>query len=316
MENKRILIIGGTGSLGTTLVSKWIQNNEILNISRDEEKQWKLKTLVNSPNLTQVIGDIRNYNEIKSSVYMFDPNVIVYVCALKHIDVCEKQPMNSIHVNIEGLNMIINDMASYRSNYKSLESLLFVSTDKACLPITVYGHCKAIAEKIIQTAKVPGVKLMAVRYGNVLNSSGSIIPLLHSMGKNSKYSTFSLTHNDMTRFIMRLDESVELIEYALNYGNNNEIVIIKLQSCRIKDMIELFSSIYAKDIKVTGLRCVEKIHEDLLGWNENMFAYKGKDNYIHITNTLQNTNESPFSSNDTLISKDELQKYLQFHNII
>ena len=317
MKGKRILIVGATGSLGISLTSKYIKDNQIMNISRNEEKQWNLRTLIKSENLRQVIGDIAYYDEVRSSVYLFDPHVILYVCALKHIDICEKQPIKTFQVNVNGVHNIVNDIINNRVSYRSLETFLFVSTDKACLPITIYGYSKSTSEKIVQNTVVPGIKFVAVRYGNVLNSSGSILPLLHNIGQSSEYAHFSLTDIHMTRFIMRLEESVDLIEYAIEHGKNNEIIIPKLRAFCISDLINVFSEIYKKEIIITGLRCIEKINEDLVSKYEADCAYNGTiDKYIHITSEKKSNNIFSLSSNDVVITKGELLDYLKLYEYI
>jgi len=159
------------------------------------------------------------------------------------------------------------------------------------LPITIYGYSKSTSEKIVQNTVVPGIKFVAVRYGNVLNSSGSILPLLHNIGQSSEYAHFSLTDIHMTRFIMRLEESVDLIEYAIEHGKNNEIIIPKLRAFCISDLINVFSEIYKKEIIITGLRCIEKINEDLVSKYEADCAYNGTiDKYIHITSEKKSNN--------------------------
>lgn len=319
MKEKRILIVGGTGSLGTTLVTRWLKSsNKILNISRDEEKQWRLRTHVGSNNLQQTIGDICDYNSVKSKVYSFDPHYIIYASALKHIDVCEKQPDQAISVNFKGVHNIVQDIQINREKYKSLNVFLFVSTDKACIPVTIYGQTKAITEKYIQNTKIDTVRFLSVRYGNVLNSRGSILPILHQIGKDETKDEFLITDKLMTRFIMRLDESVNIIEYAINNGKNGEIIIPHLNACRIIDMIEIFSKIYNKPIRESGVRCVEKINEDLLSNYESPFTYTIQDKYIHISSSLQEKsgNIKEFSSKDTIISKSELEKYLTEYNYI
>ena len=317
MKGKRILILGATGSLGISLTSKYIKDNQIMNISRNEEKQWNLRTLIKSENLRQVIGDVTYYDEVRSSVYLFDPHIILYVCALKHIDICEKQPVKTFQVNVNGVHNIVNDIINNRVSYRSLETFLFVSTDKACLPITIYGYSKSTSEKIVQNTVVPGIKFVAVRYGNVLNSSGSILPLLHNIGKSSEYAHFSLTDIHMTRFIMRLEESVDLIEYAIEHGKNNEIIIPKLKAFCISDLINVFSEMYKKEIIITGLRCIEKINEDLVSKYEADCAYNGTiDKYIHITSEKKSNNIPPLSSNHVVITKGELLDYLNLYKYI
>jgi len=315
MEAKNILIIGGTGSLGTKLVTKFIKHNKIMNISRDEEKQWKLYNSVSSyvHNLQQVIGDIFNYDELRGKIYKFNPHIIIFTAALKHIDICEKQIYMCVRINYEAISKMINDIEINTSNYSNLESFIFVSTDKACMPITVYGQSKAITEKLIQTTKIANIKFTVVRYGNVLNSSGSILPLLHNIGKDVSKQHFMLTDKNMTRFIITLDDSVNLIEYAITYAESNEIIVPYLKSCKISDLCNIFSKIYNKPVIIGQLRCIEKYHEDLISQYESNFTYKINDNYIHISSKKQDIsmNELPFSSNNSIITMEELEAYLK-----
>ena len=314
MQDKNILIIGGTGSLGTKLVSKWIGTNNILNISRDEEKQWKLRNIVSSSkNLQQIIGCICNYEELRGKVYKFNPHIIVFTAALKHIDVCEKQIDMCVRINYQAISNMINDIEVNTDKYKNLETFIFVSTDKACMPITVYGQSKAICEKLIQTTKIANIKFTVVRYGNVLNSSGSILPLLHNIGKDVSKDHFMLTDKNMTRFIITLDDSVKLIEYTIINAKSNEIIVPYLKSCKISDLCNIFSKLYNKPVLLGAPRCIEKYHEDLISQFESIFTYRVIDNYIHISSEKQNinVNELPFSSNNTIISADELESYLK-----
>jgi len=313
MYNKKILIIGGSGSLGSKLINKLIDNNTIMNISRDEEKQWILKNSINSPNLSQINGDIYDYDELKYHIYNFNPNIIVFAAALKHIENCEKQIDKCIKINYTSINIMINDIKINRNNYSNLEAFIFVSTDKACLPITVYGYSKATTEKLIQTTYIDNIRFIAVRYGNVLNSSGSILPLLHSIGKDNNKSNFTLTDKRMTRFIITLEESVKLIEYAIENGKNNEIIVPYLKSCRIVDLIDIFSKIYNKPVVVNGVRCIEKYHEDLISSYEISYTYNNMNKYIHISSTpqLEKNNQYAFSSENSIIPQEELKDFLE-----
>jgi FlaA1/EpsC-like NDP-sugar epimerase len=313
MNNKKILIIGGSGSLGTELILKYYQDNIILNISRNENKQWKLRNIINSSNLSQIIGDIYDYDEIKYHIYNFNPTIIIFAAALKHIDICEKQIDKCFKTNFLSLFNMINDIKINKNKYSNLETFVFVSTDKACLPITVYGYSKASSEKLIQTTQIDNIKFITIRYGNVINSSGSIIPLLHSIGKDQSKTSFTLTDKNMTRFIITLEDSVNLIDYAIKNAKNNEIIVPFLKSCRIIDLIELFSRKYNKPIVICGLRCIEKYSEDLISTYEELYTYKLNDKYIHISSErqLMIENQLPFSSSNSIISIDELKEYLE-----
>lgn len=306
LENERILIFGGSGSLGKTSIRRWISNNVICNVSRDEEKQWALRMSVNGhSNLHQRIGDISSLADVQSAILYFKPTIICVYACLKHIDLCEKQPDKAIAVNSNG---IMNIHTVLSSIHCSVKSVLYVSTDKACLPITTYGCSKALGEFFVQGINDSPIKWVGVRYGNVLNSSGSIIPYLSANGSSAE--PYKLTHPDMSRFLMTLDQSVNLLEYALVYGRQNEIIIPYIASMSIRDLFELFETKFKKTHIVSGLRCKEKIHEDLLSPIEALNSYV-ENGYIHLTpNAVKTGGVSPFSSNHSLVDKSTLCDYL------
>ncbi len=306
LENERILIFGGSGSLGKTSIKRWISNNIICNVSRDEEKQWALRMSVNGHiNLNQRIGDISCLADVQNAILFFKPTIICVYACLKHIDLCEKQPDKAISVNSQGIMNIHTVISSVSS---SVKSVLYVSTDKACLPITTYGCSKALGEFFVQGICDMPIKWVGVRYGNVLNSSGSIIPYLNTNGSSA--DPYKLTHPDMTRFLMTLDQSVNLLEYALIHGRSNEIIIPYIASMRISDLFELFEEKFKKTHIVSGLRCKEKIHEDLLSPIEAANSYI-ENGYIHLTPDVVKTGGvSPFSSNHSLVDKSTLRDYL------
>jgi FlaA1/EpsC-like NDP-sugar epimerase len=306
IEGERILIFGGSGSLGKTVIQRWITKNTICNVSRDEEKQWALKTTVMSDNLSQMIGDISCLSDVENAVLRFTPSIICIFACLKHIDICEKFPDKSLANNCNGIMNVHTAMLKYRT---SVKTVLFVSTDKACLPITTYGCSKAVAEFFLQGIAPGPTKWVGVRYGNVLNSSGSIIPYLKKNATTP--GPYNLTHPDMTRFIMTLDQSVNLIEYALTTGRHNEIIIPLIHSMKIADLFSIFEERYGKTRTVSGLRCKEKIHEDLLSPFEAPNSYFS-DGYFHLTNSHTGTNASltPFNSSHKLITRSQLLSYL------
>lgn len=304
ISGEKILIFGGSGSLGRTTIKRWIVSNDIINVSRDEEKQWHLRNYINNTRLTQIIGDISNENDVDNAILSTRPTIIAVFACLKHIELCEKFPKKSTNINSHGIINVYNTLLKFKT---SVHTVLFVSTDKACLPITTYGCSKAIAEFFIQGIPFNGIKWVSVRYGNVLNSSGSIIPYLKS--NICPDTPYTLTHTDMTRFIMTLDQSVNLIEHALIHGHHNEIIIPDIYAMKIKDLFEIFEKIYNKTTILTGLRCKEKIHEDLISESEANMAYKnGK--YYHIGTKNIDTNVRSFNSSMNIIDRDTLEKYL------
>lgn len=266
LSGERILVIGGTGSLGTILVEKLYQENNVFVLSRDATKHWNMKQRY--PNVNFVLGDVTDRKTIDEAMLFVRPTIVIIAAALKHIDVCELNTEQSLMVNTFG---VLNCMKAIVDAKEHPKTVCFVSTDKACNPTSTYGHCKALSEKIVvdysqRYAKRTGIKFVLVRYGNVLTSNGSIIPLLQKKVKES--DTLYLTDVTMTRFYMTLQDSVDLIFNAVENGHNGDTYIPRIKSMLIKDLLELFAEKYDKNIEITGVRVGEKIHEELLSENE------------------------------------------------
>jgi FlaA1/EpsC-like NDP-sugar epimerase len=314
ISNKIILIFGGSGSLGNALIKKYIKNNIIFIYSRDENKHWLMNLKYKNVNLNFIIGDIRDFDKVKQSLIRINPHIIIIAAALKHVDKCEFESNEAINTNLIGTQNIINNIENLHTILTNLESTCYVSTDKACSPVNIYGMTKAISESImIEKAKyITNKKFVNVRYGNVINSRGSIIPILHKIGNSSQYESFSITDSRMSRFIMTLDESVELIEYAILKCESGDTVIPKLKSMNIKDLIEIFSQKYNKPITKSNIRPGEKIYESLI--NDMQFSRTiEKDIYYIIKPSyISNISNNIFDYNSSLnpISKEELYKYL------
>lgn len=315
--DKNIFIFGGCGSLGDYLINKWINNNKIYNYSRDENKHWKMELKYkNTKSLINIVGDIINYTKVEQSLLRYKPDIIIIASAMKHVDKCEYESNESINTNLLGIKNILDCIEKNQDKLNNLEKVLFVSTDKACSPINIYGLCKAMSEKLMieKSYYMDKIKFICVRYGNVLNSNGSIIQILDNIGKNDDIIEFKLTNTKMTRFIMTLEESYNLIEYTLNNAESGDIVVPKLNAIYVKDMIELFAEKYNKIIKITNIRPGEKIYESLI--NDSQFTRTiYMNNFYHIKSNykynLLNENYFDYNSNSNLISKDELKTYLQ-----
>lgn len=284
LHSETILIFGGTGSLGQALINRYLEHNTIYVFSRDEAKHWNIKIKYkNHPNLQFIIGDIFNKNKVEISLLRVKPDIVIIASAMKHVDQCEINAEQCIHTNLIGTKNVL-DSIEINNNKLSVKNVIFVSTDKACSPINTYGMSKAISEQImIEKAHYMKniTKFVNVRYGNVLNSNGSIIPFLHKIGTNASYDAFPLTDPNMTRFMMTLEQSVELIEYAIRYGDNGDTIIPNLISMKIIDLMELFSEKYNKPIRVTGLRHGEKMLESLINETQSGRIVI-KNNYYHI----------------------------------
>lgn len=316
MENQKILIIGGTGSLGKKLVDRYLANNIIYVYSRDESKHWKLALDYSKhPNLKFIIGDIRDSEKIQQTLLRINPDIVMLLAALKHVNLCEYETNECIATNLMGTKNVLNVIETFQAVLK-VKSVCFISTDKACSPVNIYGIMKAASECLmIEKAKeVSNIKFVVVRYGNVLNSRGSIIPTLHEIGQSPNYSNYTLTDERMTRFVMTLDQSVDLIEHALTKGESGDIVIPKLISCRIVDMIEIFSEKYNKPIIRGKIRPGEKMLESLINETQSMRLQMGTDGYMYIKppykNYISQEEIKDYNSKLNPLTKDELKDYL------
>ena len=321
MNNKKILLIGGSGSLGNAFIKKYLDTNTIVNYSRDECKHWKMSLKYKTDKLSFIIGDIRDYDRIQNAILKEQPNIVVMMAALKHIDRCEFALEECIKTNLTGTINVLNAIENNIDRLHSIESVVFVSTDKACEPTNVYGMSKALSESFVveKSLYCKKCKFTAVRYGNVLNSRGSIIPILHEKGNDPNVTEFTLTHPDMTRFVMTIEQSVKLIEHAIIEAESGDIVIPTLISMNMIDMMEIFSEKYNKPIRITGLRPGEKMLESLISDTQSMRLVKGEE-YLYIKppykNLLVMDDVKNYNSKLNPLCKEGLKQYLKEHNLI
>ena len=280
-NNKTILITGGTGSFGNAFITYLLKNykcKKIIVFSRDELKQFNMqKKFERKKNLRFFIGDIRDLERLKLAFKNVD--YVVHAAALKHVPIAEYNPLECIKTNIDGSNNIIT--AAIEANVKKVIAL---STDKAVNPINLYGATKLCAEKLFVTANAlsgSATNFSVVRYGNVLNSRGSIIPLILKY-KNEGKKNFPLTSEKMTRFFISLENSVKFVVQSLKVMHKGEIFIPKMPSVYIKDLIySLYPNV---PIKLTGIRPGEKIDELLISKDESAQTVEFKDSYIIFPN--------------------------------
>jgi UDP-N-acetylglucosamine 4,6-dehydratase len=311
------LLIGGSGSLGHKLTKYLLdKSHRVTIISRDEEKQWRMK--MKYPLANYIISDIRNYNTIKQAIINTNPNYIIIAAAMKHIDACEQFVWESVQTNIIGIKNVID--AVLELNPKNLKKVLLISTDKSCSPVNVYGMCKSIAEKLIINASKMNSDIVfcTCRYGNVLNSRGSIIPKLIDISSDPNCGELPLTHPEMTRFFMTLEESVDLIINAITHAQSGDIFIPYIKSFKLLDLFEYFSKKYNKPIKITGVRPGEKIHESLINQSEFMktIKFETSNGFIYIIrDTLLNDESNIFFeySSDKCLA-DDIQFVINFIN--
>tara|TARA_R110000737_G_scaffold46137_2_gene66169 strand:+ start:660 stop:1616 length:957 start_codon:yes stop_codon:yes gene_type:complete len=316
MINKRVMIIGGTGALGKTLVKRYHKSNDILIFSRDEHKHVNMKR--DYPTVDYQIGDVKEKDCLLKALNEYKPDVVVNTAALKHVPVCEDNPYESVKVNILGHENLLECLGV--SNHQ-IETLMFISTDKACKPINVYGMCKAISERLyIDFAnKQDKVKVVLCRYGNVLESTGSVIPFFKSLLSNKDVSSLPITDERMTRFLISLDESVELIDWAFNHPDSHgTIVVPKLKSLRIVDLAKSLCNSYGFEgipINYVGIRPGEKIHEEMVSFEESLRS-KDFQKYFMITDNILTNDAWSYSSDTSVLSPEDVTLFLQGKGVI
>ena len=320
---QKILIIGGTGSLGTKLTERYINDNTIYLYSRDECKHWSMQLDFNHhKNLNFIIGNISDKEKIKQTLVRHNFDIIIMAAALKHIDKCEYETNECLNTNLFGTKNVLDEIENKLKLLTNLKSVCFISTDKACSPVNIYGMTKAGSECLmIEKAKyIPSIKFVCVRYGNVLNSRGSIIPMLHKLGEDKNVSTFKITDRRMTRFVMTLDQSVDLVEHAILHGESGDVVIPKLISCNVIDLIEIFSELYEKPIVDDKLRPGEKMLESLINETQSMRLQFGPGGYMYIKppfkNFVSENDIRDYNSTINPLNKEELMEYLRSLNLI
>ena len=305
IQNKRIFITGGAGYLGRNIIKKYYKDNEITVYSRDESKHYYL--LKDYPKIKTIIGDIRNYDLLKRS--SMDHNIGIFAASLKQIEAVDQNVEESIKIMINGA--INSRRIAEENNY---ESACFISSDKSRSPTTLYGAMKFIAgESFIIDAEKSNVKLSSAIYGNVINSTGSIIPLIWKFINQNK--ELILYDKHMTRFNIDIDNAINLIEYGLLTTGFN--IIPDIKSFKIYDLFEIYNELFGLKYKIGSPRISEKIHEIMIS-KEEIPRTKKQDNfylmhYKNIYNELSFKNDE-LSSKDFLMTKDELNIYLKTFN--
>ena len=313
MINKRIMIIGGTGALGKQLTERWKSGNDILIFSRNEHKQEEMKRKY--PEALYRIGDVKDKESILRSMYEFKPNVIVNTAALKTVWVAQDNPYETILTNIVGHQYLIDCVRECRHQ---IESLMFISTDKACSPVNVYGISKGIAEQMyVNFAKEQtDIKVALCRYGNVLDSTGSLIPVFKDMIKKGAES-LPITNFDMTRFLITLDEAIDLIEWSYQSPDSHgKIIVPKLESMKIIDFAKAIAKSLGKDdIKFhkIPIRDGDKLHEEMISSIE-MQRTENTDSEKYMAINWERNNEdynhTPLNSQFHVMDEDDTYLFL------
>lgn len=305
LRNKKIFITGGAGYLGKSLVSRLYKDNELCIYSRDEAKHYFLKKQY--PNIRCIVGSITDKDRLIRSSKSYDTGI--FAASLKQISACDENPIESIRTIC--LGAINSRLAAEDNNF---ESACLISTDKACEASTIYGSCKYTAEQsfIVNSSNV---RLSSCRYGNVTNSTGSIIPLIWDSIKNNRQ--ILLCSETMTRFMISIDEAIDLVLYSLSHANN-VVIVPKLRSFLVKDLFDLYQENHNLQYVIGQPRVGEKIHELMVGTEElNRTTDAGK--YYHISPniiTMTSILSYPYSSDKYLMSKNDLYTNLRLQNLI
>ena len=315
MNNERILIIGGTGALGGTLAKRYYHNNDIMVVSRNEHKQEAMK--VKYPNVIYRLGDVKDKPSLVRCLYEFKPTVVINTAAVKTVWVCQENSYESVQTNIIGHQNLID--AIQECTHK-INTLVFISTDKACKPVNVYGMSKAIAEQLyVNFAKQQSsIKVVMARYGNVLNSTGSIIPLFKNKIQEG-IESLPITDFGMTRFLLTLEQAIDLIEWAYNHPNSHgKIAIPKIESLNIVDLAKAIAKACGKeDMKFhkIPIRDGEKLHEEMISEIEFQRTEEFDDYYlIGYDKTNESYDHKPFNSQYHVTNN--VEEFLRKNNVI
>ena len=338
LTDKKIVVTGGTGSLGKVLVRRLLGGemgmpSSIVVFSRDEAKQHAMRLAYQSRkaatdeviyrNFEQIlqfqIGDVRDYHSV--SAVLHNADIVLNAAALKQVPSCEYFPFEAVQTNIVGPHNIVQ---AIRENKLLIEAVVGVSTDKACEPVSVMGMTKAIHERILVQANMdyPATRFICVRYGNVLASRGSVVPLFHEQIRSG--GPVTITTTDMTRFLISLDQAVDTIFAALRGAKRGETYVPRAPSARITDLVDVLIGDRPITTRVIGIRPGEKIHEILVSEEESHRAIKRGDYYAikpmlpelrAVTKDEANL-EAEFSSADGVISRPELEELLRKHRLM
>jgi UDP-N-acetylglucosamine 4,6-dehydratase/5-epimerase len=314
MINKRILIIGGSGALGQALVAKYKENNTVCVFSRDEHKQEDLK--LKWPDVRCILGDVKDRPSIDRAILSFMPDVVIQAAALKTVWTCQVNPYESVKTNIIGHQNVID---AVEESQWAIQRLVFVSTDKACNPINVYGMSKAISEQLyVDFAKKQGRTLVhIVRYGNVMNSTRSIIPLFRRLIMEGQ-DHITITDMKMTRFLLTLDDAIAIIDWSLENSEMTagNIVVPKVKSVKIVDMMRVIGQAGGIDdieFRKIPIRDGEKLHEEMVSNFEFQRLCFETDDYFVIghTRTTESYGHIPYRSDLHLADGYEKERLLE-----
>lgn len=311
IKNSTFLITGGTGSFGKTLLTHLLTNNvhRVICLSRDEDKQHSLKLQLDDDRVSFLLGDVRDLTTLKIALRNVD--YVFHAAALKHVPASEINPIEFIRTNVMGSENLLNALST-----SSVKKAIFLSTDKAVAPVNSMGMTKALMEKLVRSNTDSLHQTCITRYGNVIGSRGSVIPqFIDSLRTKNE---IIVTNPLMTRFLMSLNESVELVLHAMEHGENGDLFVQKSPAATVQTIYSALSKLMGVDnpkiIKI-GNRPGEKMHETLLT-SEEMFFSSSTDRYFQVPRRNFTGNDSSVnwvgdnveytSANTKLLTVDEL----------
>lgn len=303
-KGKVLMITGGTGSFGNTVLKRFLSTavREIRIFSRDEKKQEEMRIALHDPKLKFYIGDVRDYDSVSQAMKGVD--YVFHAAALKQVPSCEFYPMEAVRTNVMGTENVMNAATA-----NGVARLVLLSTDKAVYPINAMGISKAMAEKLMvakaRMQREGETVLCATRYGNVMASRGSVIPLFVSQLKEGKALT--VTDPNMTRFLMSLEDSVDLVLYAFSHARQGDIFVQKAPASTVADLAQALQEIFGKNdtIRVIGTRHGEKLYESLIS-REEMAHAKDLGGYYRIPADNRDLNYAKyFSEGEETISQQD-----------
>ena len=327
-EGKKILITGGTGSLGTALTKKLLETNvdTIRIFSRDELKQVQMQSTLSDKRLRFFIGDVRDKERLSRALE--DIHIVIHAAALKNVPVVEYNPFEAVKTNIYGAQNLIEACLD-----KNVEFALAIGTDKAVSPLNTYGATKLLMERLFVSANYykgyHNVKFSCVRYGNVLGSRGSIVPtFVHQILSGRK---ITVTDPTMTRFNITMNKALDLILRVITNGTGGEVFVPKLKAYKVGDMKEAIADLLQgkNETEFISVRPGEKYHESLISRDEVRNTYESEEDYIIFEQQIQNQEfgkilglpktslKDQYSSDKVeLVTKEELKKILINENLI
>ena len=301
IDNKVLLITGGTGSFGSTVLKRFLDTNvkEIRIYSRDEKKQEEMRIALNNPKLKFYIGDVRNYDSTYQAMKGVD--YVFHAAALKQVPSCEFYPMEAVRTNIMGTENVMNAATA-----NAVKRLVVLSTDKAVYPVNAMGLSKSMAEKLMvakaRMQREGETVFCATRYGNVMASRGSVIPLFVAQLKAGKPLT--VTDPNMTRFLMSLEDSVDLVLFAYLHGQQGDIFVQKAPASTVADLAQALRELFEgkQEARIIGSRHGEKLHESLIS-REEMARAQDMTGYYRIPADNRDINyDKYYSEGDEKIS--------------